>query len=342
MDPVEDGSMKSWDPPPEQFVETLCEANRLVSEGNDVASVCQQLRISMNTYNRWQNVYEAISSTDASRLAALEKENTELKRLWEQRALPLKGKAALVTGGASGIGAATAVALASAGADVAITWYQGDPHDPNEVVEAITNVGGIALALEGDVGHTPDVERITQSAGAEFGRLDIVVANAGILRSSPTVNLQDREWNEVLDIDLGGVLRCFRAALPGMVDRRSGRLLTTTSIAGIWGWPKGVAYAAAKAGIIGLVRSLAVEVGQYGITVNAVAPGTIVSAQSLDDRNSLGPMGLSANEQKVPLRRNGCPSDVAAAFGYLASDDASYVTGHVLVIDGGLTLCPMP
>ena len=334
--------MKSWDPPPEQFMATLCEANRLISEGNDAAAVCRELEISIQTYRRWRSLYEAISSKDAARLAALQKENTELKLRSVQRALSLKGKAALVTGGASGIGAATAVTLASAGAEVAITWYRGDTHDPNEVVEAITNVGGTALAFEGDVARTSDVKRITRAVSAEFGRLDIVVANAGILRSSPTADLRDRDWNEVLDIDLGGVLRCFRAALPGMVDRQSGRLLTTTSIAGLWGWPKGVAYAAAKAGIIGLVRSLAVEVGQYGITVNAVAPGAIISAQSLDERNSLGPIGLRANEQKVPLRRNGRPGDVAAAFAYLASDDASYVTGHVLVVDGGVTLCPLP
>jgi 3-oxoacyl-[acyl-carrier protein] reductase len=252
----------------------------------------------------------------------------------------LDGRTALVTGGASGIGAATAVALARAGADVALTWYPGDPHDPAPVVAEIERLGRKAIMLQGDVASTADVTKIVESTASAFGRLDIVVANAGVIHARPTADLGDEDWGRLLEINLGGVLRCFRAALPTMVAQGGGRLIATTSIAGIWGWPRGVHYAAAKSGIVGLVKSLAVEVGAHGITVNAVAPGTIVSPQSLDPQNALGPEGLEDFAQRVPLGRNGVPEDVAGAFVYLASDEASYVTGHVLVVDGGAMLCP--
>jgi 3-oxoacyl-[acyl-carrier protein] reductase len=252
----------------------------------------------------------------------------------------LEGKTALLTGGASGIGAATAVALAQSGADLAIGWYAADGHHVDPVVQQVRTSGREAIAIEGDVSKTSDVERMIESAVARFGRLDIVIANAGIIRARPTTQLTDEDWARLMDVNLGSVLRCFRAALPVMMDQGSGRLLATTSIAGIWGWPRGVHYGAAKAGIVGLVRSLAVEVGPHGITVNAVAPGTIVSPQSMDEVNALGAAGLRAFEQKVPLRRNGQPGDIAAAFVYLASEEASYVTGHVLVVDGGVMLCP--
>jgi 3-oxoacyl-[acyl-carrier protein] reductase len=251
----------------------------------------------------------------------------------------LDGRSALVTGAASGIGAATAVALARAGADVVLGWYAGDPHDVGPVVERVEAEGRRAPAVEADVSRTEDVERLTGTAVEELGRLDVVVANAAIARDVPSTELDDERWRSLHEVDLLGVFRCFRAALPHMQEAGWGRLLATSSIAGaVQGWARHVHYAAAKAGLAGLVRGLALEVGPHGITVNAVAPGVIVTPQSLDPVNSLGPEGVAEFEQRVPVGRNGTPEDVAAAFVFLASEEAAFLTGQTIVVDGGVTL----
>ncbi len=253
--------------------------------------------------------------------------------------LRLDGRVALVTGAASGIGAATATLFAEAGADVALCWYAGDEHDVGPVAEQIERLGRKALVLEGDVARTESAERMVATTVTEFGRLDVVVANAAITRDVASLDLDDERWLSVLDVDLGGVFRCFRAALPHMVENGRGRLLATSSIAGaVQGWPRHAHYTAAKAGIVGLVRSLAVEYAPHGITVNAVAPGVIVSPQTLDSVNSLGPAGLDAFAKSVPVGRNGQPSDIANAFLFLASERASFITGQTIVVDGGVTL----
>jgi 3-oxoacyl-[acyl-carrier protein] reductase len=253
--------------------------------------------------------------------------------------LRLDGRVALVTGAASGIGAATAALFAEAGADVALCWYAGDQHDVGPVAEAVERLGRKALVLEGDVAKTESVERMVASAVRELGRLDIVVANAAVARDVASHDLDDERWLSLLDIDLGGVFRCFRAALPHMVENGRGRLLATSSIAGaVQGWPRHAHYTAAKAGVVGLVRSLALEYAAHGITVNAVAPGVIVSPQTLDPVNSLGPAGLEEFAKSVPVGRNGQPLEIANAFLFLASDRASYITGQTIVVDGGVTL----
>lgn len=253
--------------------------------------------------------------------------------------LRLDGRVALVTGAASGIGAATAALFAEAGADVALCWYAGDQHDVGPVAEAVERLGRRALVLEGDVAKTECVERMVATALAELGGLDIVVANAAVARDVASHDLDDERWLSLLDIDLGGVFRCFRAALPHMVENGRGRLLATSSIAGaVQGWPRHAHYTAAKAGVVGLVRSLALEYAAHGITVNAVAPGVIVSPQTLDPVNSLGPAGLEAFAKSVPVGRNGQPLEIANAFLFLASDRASYITGQTIVVDGGVTL----
>lgn len=253
--------------------------------------------------------------------------------------LRLDGRVALVTGAASGIGAATAALFAEAGADVALCWYAGDQHDVGPVAEAVERLGRKALVLEGDVAKTESVERMVATAVAELGRLDIVVANAAVARDVASHDLDDERWLSLLDIDLGGVFRCFRAALPHMVENGRGRLLATSSIAGaVQGWPRHAHYTAAKAGVVGLVRSLALEYAAHGITVNAVAPGVIVSPQTLDPVNSLGPAGLEEFAKSVPVGRNGQPLEIANAFLFLASDRASYITGQTIVVDGGVTL----
>jgi 3-oxoacyl-[acyl-carrier protein] reductase len=251
----------------------------------------------------------------------------------------LDGRVALVTGAASGIGAATARVFADAGADLVLGWYAGDPHDVEPVVRAVEERGRRCLAVEADVGQTLAVERMVEAAVGELGRLDVVVANAAIARDVPSAELDDERFARLLDVDLGGVFRCFRAAIPTMAEARWGRLLATSSIAGASvGWSRHAHYTAAKAGIVGLVRTLAVEFGPHGITVNAIAPGVVVSPQSLDPLNSLGPDGVEAFTARVPVGRNGQPEDIANAFLFLASEEAAFLTGQTILIDGGASL----
>lgn len=251
----------------------------------------------------------------------------------------LDSRVAFVTGAASGIGAATATTFAEAGADVALAYFAGDPYDVAPVAHAVEAAGRRALVLECDVASREAVDDAVERTVAELGSIDIVVANAGIARVVPSVELDDERWAQLLDIDLAGVFRCFRAALPHMVAAGWGRLLATSSIVGpFMGWSEHVHYGAAKGGVAGLVRSLALEVARSGITVNAVAPGVIVSPQSSDPVNSMGADGLEAFAKRVPAGRNGRPGDVAALYTYLASDEASYLTGQVLLIDGGASL----
>jgi 3-oxoacyl-[acyl-carrier protein] reductase len=251
----------------------------------------------------------------------------------------LDGRAAVITGAASGIGAATARVFADAGADLVLGWFPGDPHDVEPVRRAVEERGRRAVVVEVDVSRSEDVERLVATATNELGRLDVVVANAGIARLVPVDELDDERWRALMEVDLLGVFRCFRAAIPHMRAAGFGRLIATSSIAGgLQGWSQHAHYTAAKAGVVGLVRTLAVECAPWGITANCVAPGVIVTPQSSDPVNSLGPSGLDDFARRVPVGRNGEPEDIAHAFLYLASEEASYLTGQMLLVDGGASL----
>ncbi len=251
----------------------------------------------------------------------------------------LEGRVAVITGAASGIGAATAQVFAEAGADVALAWFPGDPHDVEPVRRAVEDEGRRAIVVEVDVRSDEDVDRLVASCVHELGRVDIALANAGVAPKIPLDRLDGPTWNATLDLNLTGAWRVFRAVLPHMCEARHGRLLATSSEAGtVAAWPEHSHYCAAKAGLVGLIRNLAVEYGPLGVTANAVAPGTVVTPQSLDPDNSMGPEGIARIRPHIPVRRVGTPEDIAYLHLFLASTEAGYVNGQTIVADGGLHL----
>ena len=245
----------------------------------------------------------------------------------------------LVTGGSIGIGRATAVAFAQAGYHVVIT----------DVLEAqgidaaaqIRAAGGSASFVRMDVRSTAGVDEVVAAVNAEFGAIDALVLNAGIAHKVPLAQLDDERWDHTLDIDLKGMFRVARAALPAMRARRSGAVVCLTSLMGVaWGWKEHVHYSAAKSGVIGLMRGLAAEGAADGVRVNAVAPGYVRTAQLLSEEHSLGLAGAEAAAARVPLQRIGEPEDIADVILFLASAAARYITGQVIAADGGLAISP--
>jgi 3-oxoacyl-[acyl-carrier protein] reductase len=249
----------------------------------------------------------------------------------------LAGQVAVITGAASGIGQALAVAYARAGAASVLGYFPGDPHDVTATVKAVEAAGGVATAVAVDVRDSAQVDALAQTALDCYGRLDIAVAAAGVLRRASLAELDDDAWNDMLSVDLSGVLRTLRSAAARMGG--PGAMVAISSIAGgVYGWEGHAHYATAKAGVLGLVRSLAVELAPRGIRVNSVIPGLIESPQSLDEVNSLGPEGLAEAGKTIPAGRVGQVDEVARTIRFLTSEDASYVTGQQLIVDGGLTV----
>jgi 3-oxoacyl-[acyl-carrier protein] reductase len=242
-------------------------------------------------------------------------------------------RSVFITGAGIGIGAACARSFAAAGYRVVLADVLKE--EGAGTAAQIRSDGGQAEFVSLDVRDSEQVDdavRRTQGDG-----FDVVIANAGIARRQPFCDLDDAGWMETVDVNLGGSMRVLRATLPAMVERRSGALIALSSISGIaYGWDQHAHYSASKAGVIGLVRALAVEFGAAGIRVNGIAPGFIRTAQSLSVEHSLGEEGLRKAVATVPLGRIGEPDDVADVALFLASDAARYVSGQVLVVDGGL------
>jgi 3-oxoacyl-[acyl-carrier protein] reductase len=241
----------------------------------------------------------------------------------------LTGKCALVTGASGGLGAAIAATLAQAGAKVALS---GTRVEALESVKA--KIGERAVVAPGDLGDAAATEKLFKDAEAALGQVDILVNNAGLTRDGLAMRMKDEDWQKVIDVDLTAAFRLSRAALRGMMKRKWGRIVSITSIVGVTGNPGQANYAAAKAGMIGMSKALAQEVASRGITVNCVAPGFIVSpmTDALNDDQKTRLLGA------IPLGRMGTAEEIAAATLYLASNEAAFVTGQTLHVNGGMAM----
>ena len=245
----------------------------------------------------------------------------------------LTGKVALVTGASRGIGQAAAIELAKAGADIIVNFI-GNEAVAQETVEAIEALGRKAIKIKANVGDADDVQAMVDEAHATFGHIDILVNNAGITRDGLLIRMKDSDWDEVLNINLKGVYLVTKAVAKLMVKQRAGRIINMTSVSGVTGNVGQANYAAAKAGVIGFTKTCAKELAARGITVNAIAPGFIETAMT-DVLPEKIKEGIAAT---VPLGRMGQPEEIAGVVTFLASDFASYITGQVLNVDGGMVM----
>jgi len=246
--------------------------------------------------------------------------------------MTLSGRVALVTGASQGIGHACALKLAQAGAAVAVAARNQQKLD--ELVARITAAGGEAAAFSLDVGDQEQIKSVFKAAMVRFGKIDILVNNAGITRDQLVMRMKRADWDAVLSTNLTSAYLCIQQAVGSMLKQRWGRIINVTSVFGQMGQAGQANYAASKAGLIGLTMAMAREVGSRNITCNAVAPGFIETAMTAGLPEEIRETGL----KMIPLGRIGTPDDVAGAVRFLASDEAAYITGHVLNINGGMLM----
>jgi len=247
-------------------------------------------------------------------------------------AAELTDKVAVVTGGSRGIGRATALALAGAGAHVVVNYARSSTA-ADAVVAEITGAGGSAIAVQADVSEVAQAESLIKAATDQWGRVDVLVNNAGITRDTLLLRMKPEDWQAVINLNLSGVFYCTRAVSKLMLKQRSGRIINIASVAGLMGNPGQANYSAAKAGVIGFTKTVAKEIAPRGITVNAVAPGFIKTDMTEDLPNTEDIL------KYIPLGRYGEADEVAGLIRFLAADPAAaYITGQVMTIDGGMVM----
>lgn len=248
------------------------------------------------------------------------------------RSMKFQNKTVVITGGASGIGKAAVEKFARQGAAVAIWDVNEVPGKELELL--LLNEGLVARFIKVNTASLAEVEAATRTVIQQFGKIDVLVNNAGITRDASLQKMTSEQWQQVLDVNLTGVFNCCKAVSPGMIEHNFGRIINTSSIVGLYGNYGQANYAASKAGVIAFTQTLARELGKHNITVNAVAPGFIAT----DMIQTIPAKVIEMMKEKVPLKKLGTPEDVANVYAFLASPEAQFISGTVISVDGGLTI----